>query len=180
MRSDLPLRFRSAVRAIAARDYLVQNGVPAQVVGGHADVWYTGGRSEGSYEIVLGSAQDIRLARHLLEQWKDEPIEFDGSLDEQVVPDLSCLDAGFAPDCPACGASLPLDAELRLCPACGFAVDVAQLIVEAHGPEAMDACYDSEPSSDEFLALQVDSVLCPYCDGPRNERGSCAWCGRKH
>lgn len=174
-----PLRFRSAVRAIAVRDYLVQNGVPAKVVGGHADAWDAWGRSVGPYEIVLGSAQDARLARHLLEQWHDEPIELTGGLDEQALPDLSVLDEAMAPNCPECGHRQPLDAGLVACPSCGCDVDVAALIVDAHGPEALDACYDSEPSSDEFLSQYDSPPACARCGGPMGEYGACSWCGRK-
>lgn len=172
-----PFRFRSAVRAIAARDYLVQNGVPAQVVGGHTDAWDAWGRDVGPYEIVLGSAQDARLAGHLLEQWTCEPVDLEVGLDEQAVPDFSGLDAALAPDCPRCGVRLPLDVELVACPSCGLPVDVSALIVEAHGPEALHGCYDSEPSSDEFLASHARPSACPRCGGPMDDRGVCAWCG---
>lgn len=162
---------------MSAREYLVQNGVPAEVVGGNSDgaMSWGMGRGGGIYEVVLGAKSDAELANYLLEQWASEPMELEGELDDLAEPDLSVLDPELAPDCPECQSSLPLDASLQACPGCGSAVDVAALIVETHGPEALHDCYDAAPSISELASVEP----CGACGGPIGERGVCAWCGRR-
>jgi hypothetical protein len=167
------------MHAVAARDYLVQNGVPAQVVGGNTDSAMSWGRNGGAYEVVLAARDDVELANFLLEQWTNEPVELQGDLDDHALPDLSVLDAGLAPPCPNCGQTLPLDAAVQACPACGAAVDVAALIVQEHGPEVLDACYDASPSSDELMGFASDDQPCPACGGRINDAGRCSGCGRR-
>lgn len=174
-----PFRFRSAMQAVAACDYLVQNGVAAKVVGGNNDAALFVGRNGGPYEVLLGTPSDANLASYLLEQWKSEPVELDGELDEQALPDLAVLEASMAPPCPGCEKPLPLDATLTVCPGCQTPVDVASLIVDLHGPEALDACYEPSPSTEELLAMGAPDRVCRACGGPVDERGSCPWCGRR-
>ena len=174
-----PFRFRSPMQAVALRDYLVQNGVPAQVVGGNTDACVPWVRSSGPYEVVLASQADVKLAAYLYEQFTNEPAELDGELDDQALPDLGKLDPTMAPPCPACGESLPLDASVTQCPDCEARVDVAELIVELHGPEALAACYESSPSTDELFEMQSGSTKCGACGGPMQESGACSWCGRR-
>jgi hypothetical protein len=171
-----PFRFRSAVHAVAARDYLVQNGVPAQVVGGNTDASIFSVRNSGAYEVVLASNADAKLATFLLDQWSQEPVEMEGDLDDHATPNLGALDPAMAPPCPNCSALLPLDASLPACPNCGEPVDVAALIVDVHGPEALDACYESSMSSDELMQM---GASCSACGGPVNDHGACGWCGRR-
>lgn len=179
MRKGPPFRFRSAVHAVSARDYLVQNGVPAQVVGGNSDAAMFQGRNGGPYEVMLLARADAKLATYLLEQWSQEPVEMEGDLDDHAAPDLSLLDPSMAPSCPNCSAGLPLDALLAACPKCSSPVDVAALIVSEHGPEALDVCYEDSISTDELLAMQVQIPACAACGGPVNETGACGWCGRR-
>ncbi len=167
------------MHAVAARDYLVQNGVPAQLVGGNADATVFSMRNSGVYEVVLATDDDAKLAIYLLEQWSQEPVEMEGELDDHATPDLSVLDAAIAPVCPNCTAVLPLDASLAACPNCDEPVDVAALIVATHGPEALDACYEASMSSEELMGMDASASPCPACGGPINERGACGWCGRR-
>jgi len=174
-----PFRFRSPVHAVALRDYLMQNGVPAQVVGGNTDAWVPWVRSSGPYEVVLGSKADAKLAAYLVEQFNSEPAEYESGLDDQALPDLSRLDPEMAPPCAACGEILPLDATLERCPSCDAPVDVAERIVDLHGPEALAPCYESSPSTDELMAMQLAAEPCASCGGPIDEAGACSWCGRR-
>ena len=164
------------MHAVAFRDHLVQNGVPAQVVGGNTDASASWGRGVGAYEVVLASRDDAELAALLLEQYDSEAPVFEHGLDHQATPDLSVLDPAMAPPCPACGAVLPLEASLARCPACDADVDVAALIVATHGPEALAACYEAGPSAEELMAMEPAHC---GCGGPIDGRGACAWCGRR-
>lgn len=165
------------MHAVSAREYLVQNGVPAEVVGGNMDgtLSWGWGRRSGTYEVVLGASADAELAAYLLEQWASEPVELEGDLDDHAAPDLSVLDPEMAPPCPECGARLPLSVSLEACPACGAPVDVAALVVAEHGPEALHDCYDATPNVNELAADEP----CGACGGPIGDKGLCGWCGRR-
>ena len=170
------------MHAVAVRDYFVQNGVPAQVVGGNTDAAAMWGRHAGAYEVVLGSNADGELAALLFEQFRSEPAEYEDGLDDQAVPDLGVLDPSMAPPCPECGVALPLDASLAACPSCQAPVDVAALVVDRHGPEALSTCYEATPSSDELLSWDEQDATaepCRLCGGPLDDRRSCRWCGRR-
>ncbi len=179
MRRGPPFRFRSAVHAVSARDYLVQNGVPAEVVGGNSDSALAWGRHSGSYEVLLGASADADLAAYLLEEWASEPMEIDGELDDHALPDLSALPPEMAPPCSNCGKVLPMEASIEACSHCGASVDVAALIVEVHGPEALHDCYESAPGIEGLADAPRSPSACKACGGPIGEQGACGWCGRR-
>ena len=65
------------------------------------------------------------------------------------------------------------------CPACGAAVDVPGLIVEARGPEALEACYDQPEMSEEQAAdLNLHCTHCGYPLKGLPAESTCPECGR--
>ncbi len=78
-------------------------------------------------------------------------------------PNLLLLDPGLAPPCPACAATLPMRADATACPACALPVDVVELIVLTHGPEALADAYDPVPILDDASAPFVPT-RCRRCD----------------
>jgi hypothetical protein len=173
-------RHSSALVAQAARDHLLAHGILAAVVS----------RTEGmfagitGYEVLLCFGKQSEEAKQLLVQpgwWGVEDGE--GAEDDNAgdgLPDLSVLDVALAPACPGCEAVLALDAALEACPACGGEVDVAELIAQAHGPEALEACYDEPIAVLDEAALERLFLLCPRCqyslDG-LGRAGLCPECG---
>lgn len=174
------------LRAQEVRDRLLERGILAAVVD-RSNVWFGAARS---YDVMLCYGVQYDEARAVLAQTDDSPghaAKSGGSTDQDAdhedggwQPDLTQLGPDKAPLCPACGVRLPLDAGLGSCPACRSAVDVVDLIVQRHGPEALDGCYPREESSVESAMIERMMLLCPTCryslDGmPRV--GTCPECG---
>ncbi len=168
-----------ALVAQAARDHLISHGILAAVVtrteGMHAAI--TG------YEVLLCFGKQADAAQGLLADgsWRPQSLGEGGWDHADAAPDLSRLDAVFAPECPGCLAPLPLDATLEACPACGGPVDVAELIAQIHGPEALEACYEPPEPILAERAIGELRLLCPGCqyslDG-QARTGVCQECGR--
>lgn len=135
-----------------------------------------------TYEVVIGSKDDVDPAKAFLDDWAKrlpatEPIEMD---EDAWVPDLSTLDPdAFGVDCPHCTMPLPMDAAAENCPSCGGAVDVVEIILQKHGPEAlMHAEAESEPR-EVATAIGWDEA-CVSCKASLRGQafsGRCPGCG---
>lgn len=107
-------------------------------------------------DVILRTEEDISLALSALEAFLAAPTHLTESLESQAAPDLSTLNPALAPRCPACAEILPLDATITSCPACQEPIDIVDLIVSEHGPEA--------------FALPADPIArhaCTRCGYPR-------------
>lgn len=160
-------------RAIAS--YLLEQGVVAGVESRMSDL-------SPDRAAVLVEAVELATARRLVSEM---PREQAGPQPE--APDLSRLDPWLAPPCPACGASLPLDASVERCAACAEPIDVAELIALRHGPESLEVCYgegcahpEGERSELDGAQLERLALTCPRCryalSGLRT-LGNCPECG---
>lgn len=136
-----------------------------------------------SYDVMLMRSTDEPQARVLIEQtlaqWQahtEDEVAFD-------PPDLGTLDPRLAPDCPACAATLPMDASLTQCPSCAHEVDVAAMLVLLYGPELLEsepgdhALLEAGPAHAEPRATfgpaerthpEASPIarVCPACGGP--------------
>ncbi|MEK6700870.1 MAG: hypothetical protein AABZ53_01280 [Planctomycetota bacterium] len=166
--------FTTSIQAMHAATYLNERGVPASVVNEVSA--YGGVMGMG---VHVGDA-DMEGARTLLRgfwaKWQAEAASRTTGV--EPVPDLTLLPREFAPGCPKCEAKLPLDALLRLCPACGTAVDVAELVVAERGPEALVACYEKLPIQGEPDAeAKFVCAKCQYDLRGLAVSGPCPECG---
>ncbi len=139
-----------------------------------------------AYDIMLCFAKQAPIARQLLADegsWMTQPSDDAAASADLAVPDLTGLDPSLAPSCPHCAAMLPMDPLLERCPVCSEPVDVAQLIVSIHGPEALEDCYEAPelPLAPEHI--NTLKLLCPHCqyalDGLPHE-GICPECGSEY
>jgi rubrerythrin len=172
-------RYDSPIPANQAADFLRSRGIPAEVVG---DTDAFGGMAKvfgmGVYDVVTLRQEDADEAARLLAEIPEDAFPAEVTTDAPA-PDLSRLDPQLAPPCPACNNPLPLESDLDMCPACGEPVDVAALIVERHGPEALSDCYDDE-TAEALPPRAPGRPACPACgyslDG-LGARGHCPECG---
>ncbi len=175
-------RFRSSLHAEQAARFLRQGGGVCAVVGHHAhEVIGIPGLHGTGYDLVLLARSQRSAAETLLEEFGDTELELEPGW-EEVEPDLTKLDPELAlPDCPRCAEPLPLDAALETCPSCGVPVDVVDRIVERHGPEALEPCY--EVDEEEFVSgleagtIDLPCASCGYPLGGLGATGRCPECG---
>ena len=171
----------SALVAQAARDHLLAHGILSAVMG-RTEGWLA---AVQSYDVMLCFSKQAARAQELLadDAWLPQASEEAAGQADEAIPDLSGLDPSLAAACPGCGMLLPLDESCQVCPACGHRVDVAELIVQTHGPEALEACYGRAEQllSNEQMNRLI--LLCPGCQHsleglPRV--GLCVACGLEY
>lgn len=175
-------RYSSEVVAEAAAAFLRAGGVPAAVVGHHlAETASREVLGLRSLDVIVPASAYAALGRALIERFNSERAELDEDWELRTTPDLAMLDASFAPDCPACGAPLPMDASLERCPACTAIVDVVEEIVRRHGPEALAGCFEAdEPVPEPAHSMAALPMTCPSCGAAMHDssiRGRCPSCG---
>ncbi len=167
----------SPLIAGAARDHLASHGILAAVIRRVSGVF----GSIMGFDVILCYDKHEKLARTLLDdqQWW---FADDQSLIEPL-PDLSVLPEAWAPLCPACQTTLPLDAAIDTCPSCHQTVDIPELIVQSQGPEALADCYElAQPVISEQTMQLIDTLdlLCPGCQYSLmglDRTGLCPECG---
>ncbi len=126
---------------------LLDVGIVARVVGHHASEFSL--TLQPALDVMILNKEDTQAAEAVLDVFDAEAaagmLMDDPEGAEFELPDLSRLDPElYAAQCPACDNTLPMDASLEHCPYCGQQVDVAALITQAHGPEALMQAYDND------------------------------------
>ena len=175
-------RYTSMVLAEQAAMWLRDEGIEASVVGHHVhDINISLDRRP--YEVVVANKEDAPRANQLITERaaRDPEIEAPVVIEEgEWRPDLSGLDqAKFGVRCPGCDTALPMDGTLEACPACATPVDLVDLIVTTHGPEAFEAMDPDEASARESGVIGWDA-RCESCKASLRGQtftGRCAACG---
>lgn len=171
-------RYTSEVQAEAAASYLRSCGVPAQVVGHHLAEAVNRGLGFKALDVVVRSNEDRARAKQLLEEFDRTPPTPDEGWEDRTEPDLSRLSPELIPDCPSCGVVLPANSAAKVCPSCGEEVDIVSLILDAHGPEALEPCYDEAPAAAVITAPTPSaSPRDPALAGERLTPRACSTCG---
>jgi predicted RNA-binding Zn-ribbon protein involved in translation (DUF1610 family) len=179
--------YDNPIEAEQAARWLLRHGVLAAVVGDHVSSLgpyggFTRRHGMGSFTLAIALERQREEARLLLDILADEPAEYEAGWEDRCVPDLSRLDPLLLPPCPSCGRTLPADAAIEACPACGAPVDVAGLIADLHGPEVIQSLLDPDDAEDWITDEMLDLAAadCPSCGYPLDglaHRGRCPECG---
>lgn len=185
-------RFQRVFEAEGMASALREQGVNCAVVGHHtqAAIGMEGGKLPWfGYDLVVLRKQDVEPAKQMIRELEADLVEPEEGWEDASRPDLSLLEGmGIVVRCQSCELALPLDETLEECPACHAPVDVVDLLVKAHGPEALDACYgiDSPGSGPSPMAAperDYDPALvrlpCAGCGAMLGEgiSGRCPSCG---
>lgn len=169
--------------AEAAAAMLWESGIDARIIS-RTNATLVGDSAYGEYELLVARETDADRARELLDAFRPNLTgPTTSELAAATQPDLSLLPAAFNPRCPSCQASIAPSARPERCPSCAAAIDIEQLILDQHGPEAMAFCYqaDSGDLSDDLLATaKLDCPGCGYSLTALPARSQCPECGRPY
>lgn len=162
--------------------HLRSQGIMAGVLGenlANVDPLFAGLFQSG-YELYIATQRHADRAQQLIDALGTP--ELPDNWEHDAVPDLTKLDPNHIPDCPTCGKQLDPSKPLGPCPRCGKKSDLAQLVINAHGPEAMVNCYThldpaTDLSDDDIRSVPLDCMRCqtPLDDQP-TIRGHCPRC----
>jgi hypothetical protein len=156
--------------------YLRQRGIPAACLAA------TSGAFGFSTCVVVVDSEALEAATLMLDELDGLPPAAPADWEAQLAPDLSKLPPHVGLECPECSGAVFPCADLIACPLCGAAIDVVELLVQAHGPDALAMCYpEPDPLGDEVL--RSSPVQCPWCRYTLSglpPRGVCPECGETY
>lgn len=117
------------------------------------------------YQIIVADSSRLREAQALVDEFLAMPkVRVEEGWEDDLEPDLSGLDPALIPPCPACNAALPQFPVVGACAACRSEYDLAALIVERHGPEALEGCYETaRPEVMNDTMVEAFDLPCPRC-----------------
>lgn len=175
-------RYQRVFEAESMANALRDQGINCAVVGHHtqAAIGVEGGRLPWfGYDLIVLRKSDVDIAKRMIHELEAELVEPEEGWEDASRPDLSELEGtGLVVRCESCELALPLDERLEECPACSAPVDVVDLLVRAHGPEVLDACYGVESGSAGGGGSGVSAMGAPEGDyDPALVRLPCAGCG---
>ncbi len=186
---EVVARFHDAVAAQQLVSYLQAHGVAASTEGGLLESFGPiVGAFKGQYAVGVLNKNDLQEAKKLTAGFLSQSPVLDETWEHDVdEPDLTLLDPALLPSCPSCGLKLLSPPPNARCPSCSAELDLVALIIEAHGPEALEDCYpkptvaDSDSDSEQAIRMMdIPCSRCRYSLRGLDRRGVCPECGQPY
>ncbi len=132
----------------------------------------------GQYELVIATKRAEPQARAILDELERNPPTLQDDWEHDTQPDLTKLDPDLLPPCPTCNRPTSPTRPLGPCPNCGLPHNLIDLIIAAHGPEALEPCYHPKHPLDDFSDDEINAIEldCPSCEYPLEGLGITGVC----
>jgi rubrerythrin len=166
------MRHLEPLEAQRIASFLLNEGVVAAPM---HDVTAMGYNVRPMSRVVLLDAREKEVAEKLVKELEAEPVEGIED-DSEAAPDLSLLDPGMKVECPSCSTAITANTGDSNCPSCRTPVDIAELVAEQFGPEALDTCYPQEEQLAVDESTGVPCTKCGYWLGGLPTTGNCPEC----
>lgn len=179
---EVVARLHDAVSAQQLVGFLRASGIPSTVSGGLLEsVGPIVGAFKGQYTVVVLRRESFQRAKELVAAFFADPPAFDEQWEADTEPDLTLLHPSLLPKCPACGYQLLRVPGDSACPACHTPMDLVELVIDRHGPEALADCCTAPESEDldqeNVREMDLPCARCRYSLLGLARRGRCPECG---
>lgn len=167
-----------SVSAAAIAAYLRGRGVIAGVIHEVSAVqWQLG--LKGARIAILHKDEEPRTLG-LIEEYRSHPPSAEEHGDGDDNPDLALLDPLVRIACPSCNASLQACKNPATCPTCGSEIDAIGLLIDQHGPEVLDPCYENSNGVEFADEAGLNCPSCGYWLEGLPRRGICPECAMSY
>lgn len=165
--------------------HLRDHGIMAGVIGTQANViapLIANNFGRGQYELYISTKRAKEQAQSLLNELRAsadaDPMQDLEDWGENPEPDLSKLSPHHIPHCTTCNDRIAFPKLQGNCSTCNSPYDLAELVFEQFGPEALEPCYETNEPLAQYTDEQVASIDldCPKCSYPLDGLGVSSTC----
>ncbi|MFK7759964.1 MAG: hypothetical protein AB8C13_08460 [Phycisphaerales bacterium] len=177
--------------------HLRDHGIMAGVIGTQANViapLIANNFGRGQYELYISTKRAKEHAQSLLDDLRQSQSSLTNNpqdhthepdiWDDNPEPDLTKLSSDHIPSCTTCNEKIAFPKHQGKCSTCNNPYDLAELVFDQFGPEALEPCYETSEPLAQYTDEQVASIDldCPKCSYPLDGlgvEGACPECSTK-